>query len=199
MKLITFQPKLARKILKHDGVYRPIKNENLDQVDYAEEGIFCLPVDENTRARLYITGVAYPQVGIVFETEDYEEVDSIFRANSLAHEGYVGESNTKYKEYIVNEVKLSQVIEFIDVSESDDVDTVLDDFYSIDYPILDKLSGKRWRDLSEVFGGLGIFETTEESIEFADILMHCIAPLDYPTSEEEYDKAIELIYRYLTF
>ena len=156
-----------------------------------------MKVDEKTRERLFFIAPSMPQIGIIFESNDFEIVSSVEHENNLfLGVPYVYNENSKYKEYIVKSIKKDQVKEIFTISESNDPDTVQDDFQDFDFQRFEKISDKTWKkfEITE-----NIFGNYENARDFVEALTICIIPTLGPVSEKDYDNAVNLIYKYFVF
>lgn len=181
MKFITFQPKCVADILSSVGVYNAPKNEIL------MSKIFCLKVDSDTMERLFMCAPSMPQIAIIFETEEYAELDSVTWVNKLSL-GLDLKLNTKYKEYLVDRIYNSSVIEVIDISNSDDPIEVQNDFMNTHFKELEQLSGHRWHRLCD---REDLFGTAK-----AEWLLHYVSLCMMPyreVTEKDFDRFAEII------
>lgn len=195
MKFITFQPLICREALLNDGIYIP----KVDVRYNGYEKIFALSVDEHTKERLFTIGPSMPQVCVVFETDEFEEVDSISWVNHLFFGlPYNPDKNCKYKEYTFDKIEKKNVVKMFVISDSPDVNEVQDSFFDTDFQFLCKLSGKKWKKLKGLFGG-NIFKSQFEAEMFVKVVTNCIIPrFDVPLVQANYDSAINMINEYLT-
>lgn len=183
MRFITFQPWKVVESLDSTGIYNAPKNKKL------KDKIYCLKVDENTMGRIFMCAPSMPQVAIIFETDDYEELDSVAWVNEISL-GLKIDSTSKYKEYTVNKISKDEVLEYITISKSEDPDEVQDDFMDTHFKELEKLSGHKWYRLCEREDLVG-------SAEADELMFHihlCMMPF-MPVTEKDYDKWAELIRR----
>lgn len=181
MKFITFQPKSVLDTLNKDGVYNAPSNEVL------KNKIYALKLDEHTMERIFTCAPSMPQIAIVFNSEDFEEIDSVAWVNEL-NLGITESLNTKYKEYIFDKIELSSVESTINISDSEDPDEVQDDFMDYHFKSIQKLSGYSWYRLCDVVDSL----TEEESSELMYYVELCMMPF-MPVTEADYDIWLDLI------
>lgn len=193
MELITFQPAFVRDTILAHGMYLP-KHRVAGDFDK----VFCLAVDEKTMERLPIVAPSFPQIGIIFETEDYEVIDAISWVNHLSFgDEYVCDQDCKYKEYTVPHINKSNVKQFVEISSSSDADAIQDDFLECNIELLSKRSGKRWKSFDCLFKQ-GSPISVEAADSFLLTLMNCVMPqYGRRVTNSDYDHAIELINRYL--
>lgn len=200
MKFITFQPLKAYRRLSRGLVYESIP------VDYINfDRIFAIKLDENTRERLFCVAPSMPQVAIIFETENYEEKDSINFTNTMlehyCHLLQYKPINSKYKEYIFDKILPEEVEEMIILSESDNEDEVQDDFINTDkLDFLDELSGRDWNKIRNIKNPIDIFHTEKNNMEYLKLMNQCMAPWLMPKpkmlTEQQMDKFYSLVRKY---
>lgn len=139
MRLVTFQPKSVLSVLYSNGIY--IANSVYDVIG---ERVFCLKVDENLMENIYMVSPSVPQVAIEFEA-DAEAIDYVGWVNYLnGHAKTYVDSKCGYNEYVVHEIRVDQVKRVIEISNSDDIDTVWNDFLDYKFEDYEKLSGYHW-------------------------------------------------------
>lgn len=183
MKLVTFQPIKVSRVLKTEGVYKAQDNDTF------MNKIFCLKLDKSTMERVFAISPSMPQVMIVFETEDYEELDYIKWVNKI----FLNKStrgSSKYKEYMVNEIKESCVIRYEIISTSTDVQEVQNNFMDHHFMELEMLSGNSWYR----FKDKDWWETVEAQ-EYVNKICSCMIPQTVLT-ENYFDEAMRLIRKY---
>lgn len=182
MRLITFQPLHVLDTINKQGVYKAPFNSQT-----GSNKIYCLQVNENTMERIFTCAPSMPQVGIIFETDDYEELDSIAWVNELFLNIKTNKTS-KYKEYTVGSIKQSQIIKTIDISDSDNPDEVQDKFMDKHFKEFEKLSGHKWYrvcDREDIIG-------TDDAKIFFEYIQLCMMPYREVT-EEDYDKWLDII------
>lgn len=183
MKFVTFQPLKVKSVLDKKEVYKAEKNSILNNK------IFCLKLDNTTRERVFLAAPSFPQVMIIFETDKFEEIDTISWLNKLFL-NIETPSSSKYKEYTVDEIDASSVISMRILSTSDNVDKVQKEFLDVDLYELDELSGYEWfRSVDK-----GQWWGTSDAVEFVSVITSCMIPF-MPLKEDVYDSAINLVRR----
>lgn len=139
MRLVTFQPKSVLNEIYSKGVY--VANSIYDVIG---ERVFCLRVDENLMENIYMISPSVPQVAIEFEAEA-EAVDYVGWVNYLnGHAKTYVDSRSGYNEYVVHEIRVDQVKRVIEISNSDNIDSVWDDFLDYKFEDYEMLSGYHW-------------------------------------------------------
>ena len=192
MKLITFQNLGALKELNEKGLYKPKKDDFSDLTD-----IFCLGYNESTRERLFITAPSYPQCCIVFETDDYKDLDSVSWVNYLYSGEDYFDNGSKYREYTVEEIRKDSVVYTEELSTVTDPDVLQDLFINNSFEKLCKLSRKEWVDMK----GKGFMDIIpggyEEAFMFVTTITNCMIPNQGRLlCERDFDNAIELVNKY---
>lgn len=192
MKLITFQSLDALKELNEEGLYKPKKDDFSELTD-----IFCLGYNGSTRERLFITAPSYPQCCIVFETDDYRDLDSVSWANHLYSGEDYFDNGSKYREYTVKEIRKDSVVYAEELSTETDPDVLQDLFINNPFEKLCKLSRKDWVDMKGkcfmdiIPGGY------EKAFMFVTIITNCMIPNQGRLlCESDFDNAIELVNKY---
>ncbi|MBO5388700.1 MAG: hypothetical protein J6A59_11270 [Lachnospiraceae bacterium] len=181
MRFITFQPKLVVDELNKNGIYTPQDNEHFGR------RIFALKIDKNIMERVFMCAPSMPQVAIIFEADNFVELDSVAWVNEL-HLGIHNKTDTKYKEYTFDKINKSDVLEIINISDSDDPDEVQDDFMDTHFRELEKLSGHKWYRLCDREDLVG----SCESLELMRYIHLCMMPYREVT-EKDYDTWAEII------
>lgn len=181
MKFITFQPKNVEYELSKNGAYNAPKNETL------MNKIFALKLDGNIMERIYMCAPSMPQIGIIFESDDYAELDSVEWVNKL-HVGIDKKLNTKYKEYTLDKIESEKVIKIINISDSNDPDEVQDDFMDKHFMQLEKLSGYKWDRICDRPDLAGTYEANKLCMN----MMRIMTPFEEVT-EQEFDDTAELL------
>ena len=183
-KFITFQPQKVADTLNEKEVYTaPFNSQLLGK----ENKIFCLRVDEHTIERIFLCAPSMPQVAILFETDKFEEIDSIEWVNKIFL-GIDKKINSKYKEYTVDKIEKKDVISIDTISFSDNPDVVQDDFMNEHFKELEKLSEHKWYRLAD----RDDFWKSPKAIEFVEQMSLCMMPYRELT-EKDYDKAVNLV------
>ena len=189
MKLITFQPLSVIETISKEGIYEPKYKDNLGK------RVFCLKLDENTMENIFITAPSMPQVLIELNVDDsrVETLDYLEWVNYLnGHKKYTGKyvNKVKYKEYAIENIKSSDIVKVINISDSDDPDRVQDMFMDTHFDYIEKLSGYQWKRNSDI--SMKRFWASPESYTFIDKITHCMAPLS-PLKDEELEEVHKLI------
>ena len=96
--------------------------------------------------------------------------------------------DTKYKEYTFDKINKSEVLEIINISDSDDPDEVQDDFMDTHFRELERLSGHKWYRLCDRDDLVG----SCESLELMRYIHLCMMPYREVT-EKDYDTWAEII------
>lgn len=129
-----------------------------------------------------------PQVMVIFESDEFEEIDTISWVNKLFLDLDVP-STSKYKEYMVDRIDLSSVVSMKVISTSSNADEVQDAFIDAHFEELEDISGKKW------FRGMGKGESwwgSKESVEFVHAVSLCMMPY-VRLDEYDYNMALSLI------
>lgn len=189
MRLITFQPLSVIQTINQEGFYESKYKDNLGK------RIFCLKLDENTMENIFITAPSMPQVLIELNVDDsrVETLDYLEWVNYLnGHKKYTGKyvNKVKYKEYAIENIKSSDIVKVINISDSDDPDRVQDVFMDTHFYYIEKLSGHQWKRNSDI--SMKRFWASPESYTFIDKITHCMAPLS-PLKDEELEEVHKLI------
>ena len=189
MKLITFQPLSVIETISKEGIYEPKYKDNLGK------RVFCLKLDENTMENIFITAPSMPQVLIELNVDDsrVETLDYLEWVNYLnGHKKYTGKyvNKVKYKEYAIENIKSSDIVKVINISDSDDPDRVQDIFMDTHFDYIEKLSGYQWKRNNDI--SMKRFWASHEAYTFVDKITHCMAPLS-PLKDEELEEAHKLI------
>lgn len=180
---VTYQPSSVLNYIEENGSYPAPANERL------LNGIWCLEVNKDTYARVFLCAPAMPQVMIVFQSSDYEEIDYINWVNKL-YLSLETSYDSPYKEYIVKSIDSGQIIHFDTMSTSDDLDEIQDDFMSDPQVYLKKLTNKKWRNRNSES-----FWSSPEAVSFVEHISLCVLP--YRKLEpDDFSKALELVYTY---
>lgn len=183
-QFVTFQPISTLNSIENKGICLGSDGNRLNNK------IYCLALNEFTMERLFICAPSMPQVMIIFETDKFEEIDSIAWVNRL----FLGKetlSTSKYKEYTVDSIKNTDVIKTRIISDSKDPDEVQDKFVNTHYGSIAKLSGKKWYRL----GDIPNFWNKPHAFMVVEKITSCMIPHKEIT-EENYDEAIELVRKY---
>lgn len=169
MRLVTFQP-----------------------LNVALDGqFFCLAVDEHTMERIYITGPSYPQQCIVFDTEEYVEIDSVSRVNSLFQfTDYEMRPNCRYKEYLVEGIDKDSIVYTETITTETDVMSVQSAFQDAQHNYFRALSPYKWKTLDKLPSNM--------HMEFLQKVTNVLMPLEYEVDDTDFDSAIEIVIRGLT-
>jgi len=182
MKFVTFQPLKVKETLEKEGVYEAKGNNSL------EDKIFCLKIDKDIMERVYLSAPSMPQIMVIFESNEFKEIDSIARVNKLFL-GIDTPSTSKYKEYTVDKIEACSVKSIKVLSTSSDVDIVQDVFIGSHLEELEKVSGYKWKrgeDLKESWW------SSSEGIDVVFALTQCMIP-SFELDEYFYDNAVSLI------
>ena len=99
-------------------------------------------------------------------------------------------NKVKYKEYAIENIKSSDIVKVINISDSDDPDRVQDMFMDTHFDYIEKLSGYQWKRNSDI--SMKRFWASPESYTFIDKITHCMAPLS-PLKDEELEEVHKLI------
>lgn len=189
MKLITFQPLKVLEEVSKTGIYEPEYKENLGK------RVFCLKLDENTMENIFITAPSMPQVLIELNVDDsrVETLDYLEWVNYLnGHRKYTGKyvNKIKYKEYAIENIKSSDIVKVINISNSDDPDKVQDMFMDAHFEYIEKLSGYQWKRNKDA--SMRRFWTSPEAYTFVNKITQCMMPLT-PLTDKELEEAHKLI------
>lgn len=189
MKLITFQPLKVIDTINKNGIYEPKDKENLGK------RVFCLKLDENTMENIFITAPSMPQVLIELDVDDsrVETLDYLEWVNYLnGHKKYTGKyvNKVKYKEYAIANIKSSDIVRVVNISDSDDPDKVQDEFMDTHFEYIEKLSGHQWKRNNDA--SMRRFWGSPEAYTFVNKIAHCMMPLT-PLKDEELEEAHKLI------
>lgn len=189
MKLITFQPLKVVEALNKNGIYEPRYSESLGK------RVFCLKLDENTMENIFITAPSMPQVLIELDVDDsrIEVLDYLEWVNYLnGHKKYTGKyaDKVKYREYAIENIKSSDIVRVINISDSDDPDEVQDMFMNAHFDYIEKMSGNQWKRNNDT--DMRKFWESYEAYTFVGKLTHCMMPLT-PLTDEELEEAHKLI------
>lgn len=134
----------------------------------------------------------------MFDTDDYEELDSVAWVNYLFVGGkqYTPDASCKYKEYAVQRIRKQDVKMYVDASSSDDVDCVQDDFIDKDFKFFGEKSGLKWHSKRQMFENiLGGGNSVTNS--YFETITNCMIPDNgRPATEQDFDKAIRLVHKY---
>lgn len=181
MKFVTFQPLKVKSVLDKKEVYIAEENDTLNNK------IFCLKLDSTTRERMFLTAPSCPQVMIIFETDKFEEIDTVSWVNKLFL-NIETSSLSKYKEYTVDKIDASSVISMKIISTSYNINTIQNEFLDADLHELNELSGYDWFRAEDK----GQWWSTEDAVEYVRVISSCMIP-QMPLKEDTYDSAINLI------
>lgn len=189
MKLITFQPLKVLDTVSKYGEYTPDLNDRLGR------RVFCLKLDENTMENIFMTAPSMPQILIEIDVDDsrVETLDYLEWVNYLnGHRKYTGKyaNKVKYKEYAIENIKSSDIVKVINISNSDDPDKVQDMFMDAHFEYIEKLSGHQWRRNNDA--SMRRFWGSPEAYTFVNKIAHCMMPLT-PLKDEELEEAHKLI------
>ena len=134
----------------------------------------------------------------MFDTDDYEELDSVAWVNYLFVGGkqYTPDASCKYKEYTVQRIRKQDVKMYVDVSSSDDVDCVQDDFIDKDFKFFGEKPGLKWHSKRQMFENI-LGDGNSVTNSYFETITNCMIPDNgRPATEQDFDKAIRLVHKY---
>lgn len=186
MKLITFQPFKIKEEIEDRGIYYPPNNNKIGK------RVFCLRLDKTTAERLYLVAPTMPQMLLTLEIDNkyIEEIDYIQWVNKI-NNLEVPKETSKYKEYCINCIKDTDVLNTQIICKSNDMDLVQDAFLNTHFKEIESLSGYKWKkpevEIPETFW------KSSSGIELTNKMIHCMRPIFKPLTEEFMDETLQLI------
>lgn len=182
MRFVTFQPLKVKDILEKEGVYKAKGNNTL------EDKIFCLKVDKDIMERVYLSAPSMPQIMVIFESDEFEEIDSIARVNKLFL-GVDTPSTSKYKEYTVGKIEACSVKSIKVISSSSNADIVQDAFIDSHFEELENVSGYKWKRGKDMKDS---WWNSSDGVGVVFAMTNCMIP-EFELDERFYDNTVNLI------
>lgn len=191
MRLITFQPKWVLDMLTKDGKYTKALEDSASKLG---SRIFCSAYDESLLERIFITAPSVPQVAIIFDTDEYETVDTVSWVNYLSLDiPYEFSADSKYHEYTVESVLLLSVVDSFIVSDATNIDDTQDALMGLHFPDLEKDCKYTWNRCGDAC--MLDFWGTRDAYDFVSKVTNCMICSE-PLTTDDFDEVIRLVIKY---